>query len=99
VHLVSPRGHSAQLAAPGALVHDLSAADMAEVLTRTSVAHAREIAANTDHAVRDRAVRMLHPRVRDRVTGSGAPRRRMQRLDGWRLHRPDDGARRSGGDG
>jgi len=88
VHLASPRGHVAQLTAPEAMVHGLSADEMAEVLTRASVAHAREIVAGAESAVREGAVRLLHPVVRDRVTGRGAPPRRMRRHAGWRLHRP-----------
>lgn len=88
VHLTSQRGHAAHLVAPGALVHRLPAHALAEVLTRTSVAHAREIALTAEQPVREHAVRLLHPLVRDRVVGRGGPPHRLRRLGGWRLHRP-----------
>jgi hypothetical protein len=88
VHLVSAHGHAAQLAAPDPAVLELPADGMAEVLTRLPVAHAREILRAADGRVREDAVRLLHPRVRARVTGTAGPPRRMRRLSGWRLHRP-----------
>lgn len=88
VHLASAAGHRAQLAVPGALVFRLGPEGMAEVLTRVSVAHARDILRVADHGVRDRAVSLLHPHVRSRVTGAAPPPRRTRRLAGWRLHRP-----------
>jgi hypothetical protein len=98
VHLLSRRGHATQLAVPGAMVRLLSAEDMAEVLTRAPVGHARDILLTADQAVREDAVPLLHPDVRSRVTGSGDPTRRTRRLSGWRLHRPGT-AHRSGGGG
>ena len=88
VHLTSRHGHAAQLAVPGSTVLTLPAHGMAEVLTRVPVAHARDIVQAADRRVRDDAVRLLHPHVRARVTGSGGPPRRTRRFDGWRLHRP-----------
>ena len=88
VHLTSRHGHAAQLAVPGSTLLTLPAHGMAEVLTRVPVAHARDIVQAADRRVRDDAVRLLHPHVRARVTGSGGPPRRTRRFDGWRLHRP-----------
>lgn len=88
VHLASHRGHAAQLATPQAMVRNLAADDMAEVLTRASVTHARQILSSADRAVREEAMRLLHPVVRARVAGGGPPPRRARRLNGWRLHRP-----------
>ena len=88
VHLTSRRGHAAQLAAPQALVLHLSADDMAEVLTRSSITHAREILGAADPALREDAVQLLHPHIRARVAGHGSPPRRTRRLNGWRIHRP-----------
>ena len=61
VHLASHRGHAAQLATPQAMVRNLAADDMAEVLTRASVTHARQILSSADRAVREEAMRLLHP--------------------------------------
>jgi hypothetical protein len=88
VHLTSRHGHAAQLAVPDPTLLALPAPGMAEVLTRVPVEHARDIVQAADRRVRDDAVRLLHPHVRARVTGSGGPPRRTRRLDGWRLHRP-----------
>jgi hypothetical protein len=88
VHLVSPHGHAAQLTAPGSTVLALPAERMAEVLTRVPVAHARDIIEAADQQAREDAVRLLHPHVRARVTGSEGPPRRARRFSGWRVHRP-----------
>ena len=88
VHLTSRHGHAAQMAAPGSLVFRLGPDDMAEVLTRLSVARAREVVEAADEEVTARALELLHPHVRNRVAGITKPRRRMLRLHGWRLHRP-----------
>lgn len=88
VHLGSPHGHAAQLAAPESTVLTLPADEMAEILTRIPVSHARDIIHAADQGVREEAVRLLHPYVRARVIGSEGPPRRTRRLGGWRLHRP-----------
>jgi hypothetical protein len=93
VHLVSPGGHAAQLRVPRAMVFRLGPKAMAEVLTRVSVVHARDILRVADRGVLKQAVPLLHPHVRSRVTGAEPPPRRTRRLAGWRVHRPD---RRSG---
>ncbi len=95
VHLLSRHGHAAQLAAPGAMVRSLPPEQMAEVLTRVPVSHARDILRVVDPSARDEAVELLHPHVRARVTGSGDPPRPTRRLVGWRLHPPRT-AHRSG---
>ena len=94
VHLGSRRGHAAQLATGQAAVHRLQAEGLAELLTHASLSHAREIVAAVDHEVGRAAVGMLHPALRDRVTGRSGPPRRMLRFAGWRLHRP--GSSRNG---
>jgi hypothetical protein len=99
VHLLSPRAHAVQLSLPGAMVFGVDPTGMAEVVTRTSVAHAREILQAADRAVVEEALALLHPHVRERVTGAVAPRRRGRRLRGWRLHRPGPQHRPRGGDG
>ena len=89
VHLVSAPAHSAQLAVPEAMVYGLEPQGMAEVLTRVPVPHARDILRVADQRVLDSALRLLHPHVLGRVTGTGPAPRRIRRLAGWRLHRPD----------
>ncbi len=91
VHLSSFAGHHAQLAVPGAMVFGLGPEGMAEVLTRVSVAHARDIMRVADRGVLEQAVSLLHPRVRSRVTGTARPPRRTRRLAGWRVHGPRSG--------
>lgn len=91
VILASSGGHAAQLALPGAKVFRLGPAAMAEVLTRVSVAHARDILRVADHDVLVQALSLLHPHVRSRVTRTGPSPRRARRLAGWRLHRPGGG--------
>jgi sporulation protein YlmC with PRC-barrel domain len=91
VILASAGGHAAQLAAPGTMVFRLGPAEMAEVLTRVSVAHARDILRVADHRVLEQALSLLHPHVRSRVTGTEPSPRRVRRLAGWRLHRPAGG--------
>lgn len=88
VHLAAGRAHTAQLAVPESMVFRLDPAGMAEVLTRASVTHARDIARTADQNVLDQAVALLHPSVRARVTGVDPPPRRALRLRGWRLLRP-----------
>lgn len=88
VHLASPQAHTAQLAVSTATVFRLDPAEMAEVLTRASVTHARDIMQLADQKVLDQALALLHPHVRARVTGAQPPPRRVSRLRGWRLHRP-----------
>ena len=70
---------------------------MAEVLTRVPVTHARDIIHAADGGVREDAVRLLHPHVRARVTGSERPAPAYPPTRGWRLHRP--GTVRPRGDG
>ena len=97
VLLASPHGHAAQLAAPGSSgLLRLPPETLAEVLTRVSTAHARDIVRAVDWGARDRALRLLHPHVRRRVLGSEGPPRRSRRLDGWRLRPP--GRQPPGGD-
>lgn len=88
VHLASPRAHAAQLATDDAVVRRLPADALAEVLTHASLTHAREILAAVDREVGHAAVGLLHPALRDRVTGRAGPPRRMLRFSGWRTHRP-----------
>lgn len=89
VHLASPAGHSAQLRVPGALVFGLGPHAMAELLTRVSVAHVRDILQVADPQTSGQAVSLLHPHVRARVTGASPPPRRLRRLAGWRVRHPD----------
>lgn len=96
VHLASHRGHAAQLASPDALVRRLPADALAELLTRISPSHARDVVRATDPEVGGRAVELLHPTVRARVTGTDGPPRRMRRTHGWRLHRPSTRPRDEG---
>lgn len=91
VHLASSAGHAAQLAVPEAMVFRLGPEAMAEVLTRVSVAHARDILRVADRGVLQQALVLLHPHVRARVTGVAPPPRRTRRLAGWRVHRPGSG--------
>ncbi|HWU22356.1 MAG TPA: hypothetical protein VN088_12570, partial [Nocardioides sp.] len=88
VHLGSLRGHAAQLATRDAPVRRLGPDALAEVLSRTSLSHAREIVESIDEEIGRRAVARLHPALRDRVSGRSGPPRRMLRSHGWRLHRP-----------
>ena len=92
VHLSSQVAHSAQLAEPHALVSRLTPQEMAEVLTRVSVTHAREILAVADRHVARTALSLLHPKVRARVTGADGVPRRTRRFAGWLLHRPVHGS-------
>lgn len=93
VHLGSLRGHAAQLATDDGPARRWEAGALAEVLTRTSLTHAREILAAADEEVGRRAVALVHPALRDRITGHSGPARRMLRSRGWRLHRPSDSHR------
>jgi len=97
VHLGSAPAHSAQLAVPEALVYGLEPQGMAEVLTRVPVPHARDILRVADQSVLDDALPLLHPHVLERVTGAGPAPRRIRRLAGWRLHRPDQRAKQGRG--
>ena len=91
VHLASPAAHAAQLAIPEALVFRLGPSSMAEVLTRLSVAHGREILEVADPAVLSQALARLHPHVRARLSGAQPAARRTRRLAGWRVHHPRPG--------
>ncbi len=87
-HFTSQITHSAQLAAPHALVSRLTPQEMAEVVTRVSVTHAREILAAADRHVARTTLSLLHPTVRARLTGADGVPRRTRRFAGWLLHRP-----------
>ena len=87
-HPGSLRGHRAVLAAPRPPVGRLGAHEVAEVLTRVSPLHARDLAAHVAPDVRTEAEGLLHPHVRRRLSGEPTPWRRTTRLGGWRLHRP-----------
>jgi hypothetical protein len=93
VHLASSAGHRAQLTVPAAPVFPLEPNGLANVLTRVSVAHARDILRFGDRGVVEQALGLLHAHVRSRVTGDAPPPCRMRRLAGWRLPRPDAGSR------
>lgn len=95
VHPLSPRVRHAWLASPAAPVRTLGPDEVAELLTRAPVPHAREVARAVEPGVLAEAMRLLHPHVRGRVTGETPPARRTTRLGGWRAHLP----RRGPGDG
>ena len=98
-HPGSLRGHLAVLAAPRPPVGRLPADEVAEVLTRVSPLHARELAARVAPDVRTEAEGLLHPHVRRRLSGEPTPWRRTTRLGGWRLHRPHSRPRPGPGSG
>ena len=91
VHLLSPGGHAAQLAAPPPTTPSLSPLGVAEVVTRLPVAHARDLLDTLEEGVRADAVRHLHPHVRGHLGTDARRARRTRRLGGWRLHRPGSG--------
>jgi sporulation protein YlmC with PRC-barrel domain len=97
VHLVSAAAHSAQLAVPDSMVFRLEAQAMAEVLSRVPVARGRDILSVADEHVASRAVSLLHPHIRSRLTVGGPAPRRTRRLDGWLLRPPDQAGERGTG--
>lgn len=88
VHPLAGRVRHAWLASPAAPVRALGPDEVAELLTRAPVPHAREVARAVEPRVLAEAVRLLHPHVRDRLTGETPPERRTTRLGGWRAHLP-----------
>jgi hypothetical protein len=99
-HLVSSPAHAALLAVPDAMVlGGLEPDEMAEVLTRVPVAHARDILRVADRRVLDQALPLMHPHIRSRVTASEPAPRRTRRLAGWLLRRPRHDQERDAGAG
>ncbi len=88
VHPLGARVRRAWLASPAAPVRSLDPDEVAELLTRAPVPHAREVARAVEPRVLAEAVRLLHPQVRGRLTGEAPLVRRTTRLGGWRAHLP-----------
>lgn len=88
VHPLGARVRHAWLASPAAPVRTLGPDEVAQLLTRAPVPHAREVARAVEPGVLAEALRLLHPHVRGRVTGETPPARRTARLGGWRAHLP-----------
>ncbi|HET8561534.1 MAG TPA: hypothetical protein VFL69_13515 [Marmoricola sp.] len=93
VHLVSRRGHDAQLAALGSAVHRLDPHELAGLLTSLPVDMAADVVRRLPPTRVEDARTRLHPHVSARLArglGEGEPDgpRRTRRTAGWRLNRP-----------
>lgn len=94
VHLMSRRGHRAQLDAPGSAVHRLDPDDLAHLMTHLPTGAAVQVARTVASDNVDQAARRLHPRVAQRLDEALRPgpqhrrRPRLRRTDGWRVFPP-----------
>lgn len=93
VHLLSRRGHDAQLAALGSAVHRLDAHELAGLLTSLPVEMAADVVRRLPPTRTEEARVRLHPHVSARLArglgeGDADGPRRTRRTAGWRLNRP-----------
>ena len=88
VHLASGGAHELQLTSPGAAVHRLDPAQIAELLARLTTARGREVLENIPDARAAAALGAVHPELAADLVEVLAPARALTLLQ----QMPDDGA-------